>query len=103
MAQQKQILTPLICIGRKRGTVTNTERLYCFYIYFFPMFSVVAIPDDNMSKSDNSGTCLVHMLNDLVSVSRAAGFAHQKRSEDREGSLWRRNMGGTGARAAFRV
>lgn len=67
------------------------------------MFSVVAIPDDNMSKSDNSGTCLVHMLNDLVSVSRAAGFAHQKRSEDREGSLWRRNMGGTGARAAFRV
>lgn len=67
------------------------------------MFSVVTIPDENMSKSDNSGTCLVHMLIDPIFVSRAAGFARQKASEDREGSLGRRNVGGIGAGAAFRV
>ena len=90
MAQQKQILTPLLCIGRKGGKVTNTERLYCFY-FSSPMFSVVAIPDDNTSKSDNSGARLVHMLNDPIFASRAAGFAHQKGSEDREGCLGRRD------------
>jgi len=55
------------------------------------MFSVVAIPDDNTSKSDNSGARLVHMLNDPIFASRAAGFAHQKGSEDREGCLGRRD------------
>lgn len=47
------------------------------------MFSVVAIPDENISKSDNSGTCLVHMLINPIFVSRAAGFARQKDSKDK--------------------
>lgn len=32
------------------------------------MFSIVAIPDANMSRSDNSGTYLVYMLNDPIFV-----------------------------------
>lgn len=67
------------------------------------MFSVVAIPATDMTKSENSETCLVHWYINPTFVSRTAGFAHQKGSEDREGILWRRNMGSIGAGAALRV
>lgn len=43
-----------------------------------------------------------HLI-DLIRVSRAAGFAHKKGSGGGEGSLGRRNMGGIGAGAAFRI
>lgn len=100
----KVIRTPLIWDWEKKKEekVTKTERLYCFY-YFPPMFSVVAIPATDMTKSENSETCLVHWYINPTFVSRTAGFAHQKGSEDREGILWRRNMGSIGAGAALRV